>query len=258
MRIDWWTLGLQTVNVLVLLWILSRFLFRPVAAIVAARQAEAARLLDAAKAAKAAAETQRDAAAAEVARLAAGRGEALRLGQQEAEAHKAALLAAARAEAERVRAAAATEIADARTRETAAAGTRASVLAVEIAAKLLERLPDGARVTGFIDGLAAGLAKVPEASRTGLGRPDAPMRLKAARALTPEETASCQASLARALGHEVTFTVEVDPGLIAGLEIEAPHAVVRNSFRADLARITAELTRDAEAPQAAPGAAASP
>jgi F-type H+-transporting ATPase subunit b len=30
MRIDWWTLALQTANVLILIWLLGRFLFRPV------------------------------------------------------------------------------------------------------------------------------------------------------------------------------------------------------------------------------------
>ena len=30
MRIDWWTLALQAVNVLILVWLLGRFLFRPV------------------------------------------------------------------------------------------------------------------------------------------------------------------------------------------------------------------------------------
>ena len=45
MRVDWWTLALQTANVLVLIWLLARFLFRPVAEIVARRQDEANRLL---------------------------------------------------------------------------------------------------------------------------------------------------------------------------------------------------------------------
>ena len=42
MRIDWWTLALQTVNVLILIWILSRFLFRPIMAIIEERRAAAA------------------------------------------------------------------------------------------------------------------------------------------------------------------------------------------------------------------------
>ena len=44
MKIDWWTLGLQAVNVLILVWLLSRFLFKPVAAIIAERQQAATRL----------------------------------------------------------------------------------------------------------------------------------------------------------------------------------------------------------------------
>ena len=38
MRIDWWTLAFQTINVLILIWILSQFLFRPVVAIIEQRQ----------------------------------------------------------------------------------------------------------------------------------------------------------------------------------------------------------------------------
>jgi F-type H+/Na+-transporting ATPase subunit beta len=42
---------------------------------------------------------------------------------------------------------------------------------------------------------------------------------------------------------------DVDPGLIAGLELETPHAVVRNSFRADLSRIVEELTGHGRVPR---------
>ena len=52
MRFDWWTFALQTMNVLILLWILSRFLFRPAADIIKARQAEAGKLLSDAAAAR--------------------------------------------------------------------------------------------------------------------------------------------------------------------------------------------------------------
>ena len=49
--------------------------------------------------------------------------------------------------------------------------------------------------------------------------------------------------LAKALGRPVDFALAVDPEVIAGLELETPHAVVRNSFREDLKRIVEELTR---------------
>ena len=56
MHFDWSTLVLQTVNVLVLLWLLRRFLFRPVVAIIAARKDAADKLLADAEAARAQAE----------------------------------------------------------------------------------------------------------------------------------------------------------------------------------------------------------
>ncbi len=243
MHIDWWTLALQTINVLILIWILSRFLFTPVANIVKTRQAAAQKLLDDARAAKAAAVAERDKAAAEAARLAGSRGEALNAAATEAEAEKSAILAAARGEAEKLRTAAKADIERARQGEAAAVADRASRLAVDIAAKLLDRLPDEARVEGFLDGLADGLAALPEATRAGVGANGAPLRLKAARSLTEAEKKACRTRLGKALGRPIEIQVEADPNLIAGLEIETPHAVVRNSFRADLDRIAAELSR---------------
>src|SRR5210317_923131 len=39
MQIDWWTLGLQTINFLVVIWLLSRFLYRPIRKIIEEREA---------------------------------------------------------------------------------------------------------------------------------------------------------------------------------------------------------------------------
>jgi len=242
MRIDWWTLGLQTVNVLVLIWILSRFLFRPIVAIIDERQAAAAKILADAEAAKKQAVTAHEAAEAESARIAAGRDNVLRQAAEDGAAQHAAALASAREEVDQMRAAAETEMRWTRAAEEAAASDRAAKLAADIAGKLLARLPDSARVDGFVDGLARALASLPAASRYGLGGAALP-RLTAARPLTAQEAQSCRDAFAKALGRPLDFVVAVDPGLIAGLELETPHAVVRNSFRSDLARIVEELTR---------------
>src|SRR6516162_6995143 len=199
MRIDWWTLGLQAVNALVLVWLLAHFLFRPVVDAIAARQKAAGQVLADAQAAKAAAEAEREKAVAETAHLVEHRSEAL------------------------------------------AAEDRAGQLAIDIATKLLDRLPDEARVAAFIDGIATGLAKLPEGTRASIGANGASVRLTAARAVTPQEVKTCRKVLAGVLGHPVLVEVSVDPELIAGIELEAPHAVVRNSFRADLVRLKSEL-----------------
>lgn len=243
MHIDWWTLALQTVNVLILIWILSRFLFQPVANMVAARQAAARKLLDDAQAAKDHAVAEGEKAKAETARLAASRAEALKATTAEAEAEKATILAAAHGEADKLRAACEADIERARQAETDARAERATQLAVDIAAKLLNRLPDGARIDGFVDGLAKALAALPESARAGVGADGGALHLKAACSLTEAETKTCRSRLTEALGRPVELRIETDPDLIAGLEIDTPHAVVRNSFRADLDRIAAELTR---------------
>lgn len=243
MHIDWWTLGLQTVNLLVLVWILSRFLFRPISAIILARQTAATRALEEAQAARSEALTERAKAKDESAHVAAERSDLLRKAVAEVQSERESLLTAARAEAEKLRSAAQAEIAQARHDEIVAAADRASRLAADIAARLLARLPDEALITGFIDGLASAAAALPESIRAGIGTDGSALHLKAARAMTPAEAEICHARLAQALGREVDVSVDVEPDLLAGLELETPHAIVRNSFKADLERIVAELTR---------------
>ncbi len=242
MRIDWWTLGLQTVNVLILVAILARFLFRPVIAIIEERRAAAAKLLSEAEAERAKAIAARKAAETESAKIAAGRDAVMRQAAEEANAQREKALAAAKEAADQVRSAAETEMCRARAAGESMASDRAARLAVDVARKLVERLPDAARVDGFIDGLAEALASLPEASRDGFGA-SSPAQLTAPRTLTPAETQSCREAFARALGRPVDFAVVVDPAVIAGLEIETAHAVVRNCFREDLKRIVEELTR---------------
>ena len=242
MQIDWWTLGLQAVNFLVLVWILSRFLFRPVTKIIAERRAAATQALDEARAAKEDAEVERQKARDEKAKLAEQRAGLVQQASEEAAREKAALIAKARMEAEELRKAAADEIERDKLGEKHALEDRASHLAVDIATRLFERLPDDARIAGFVDGLAQAVAELPEQSRADLGTADAALRLRAPRALTGEENDVCRKALSRALGREVDIAVDTDPAIIAGLELETPHTIVRNSFRADLDRIAYELT----------------
>src|SRR5579863_8465792 len=100
MTIDWWTLGLQTVNVLALVWLLGHFFWRPVAGMIEQRRAAAQAML-------AEAEAKRGEAAAALAEIRAVRAgfdkerQAILAAPQEAAARsRAALLAAAGKEVE--------------------------------------------------------------------------------------------------------------------------------------------------------------
>jgi F-type H+-transporting ATPase subunit b len=241
MHIDWWTLALQTVNALVLVWLLARFLFKPVAKIVAERQQTAAALIADAVKAKGDALLERQQAANEAAQTAQQRGEVLAVAAAEAEKLKRSLEEAAHANADQLRAAAQAGITEARQAAAIDDADRASRLALDIAAKLLERLPQQARIAGFIDGLAAGLAKLPQSTLEELGNDGSALQLIAPCALQADELAACRSALSRVLGRDPDLRITIVPAIIAGLELEARHAVVRNSFRADLARLQTEL-----------------
>jgi F-type H+-transporting ATPase subunit b len=244
MHIDWSTLALQTINALVLVWLLARFLFRPVADIIAARQNAAQALLADAQASRRAAQAEQSAASDESARLAASREAVLQAAQTEAEAHKAALLASARAEAVQLRADADGEIERALAAQARAIENDAVKLAVEIAGRLLDRLPPEARVQGFIGGTAQALAALSPETRAEFAARGEPLVLAAPRLLSAAEEQACAAAFTEALGRSVTLQVRADPSLIAGLEITSAHAAVRNHLRHDLDAIRATLLEE--------------
>lgn len=242
MTIDWWTLGLQTVNVLILLWILARFLFRPVAKIIAERQAAAHAALDEAETAKHAAEAAR--AEAEAARQAVLRERAEKIAEvrKDAEAEKQRLMAEVQAELDKARGQAKDELARQGRAQQEALSEQAGVLAGDIADRLLARLPKEARVAGFIDGLVEAVAQLPESTRAGIGL-HGPVPLRAAQMPTEAEIAQLRDGLDTTLGRAVEIEVTEAPELIAGLELDTATAIVRNHFRADLDRITAEVRK---------------
>ncbi|SEJ61240.1 F-type H+-transporting ATPase subunit b [Pseudomonas linyingensis] len=243
MTLDWWTLGLQTINVVILVWLLSHFLFKPVAQIVAARQQEAGRLLDEAAATRTAAEAERQQAVEARQALAAEREAGLKAVEQEVASTREHLLAEVQREIEQQRAQAEAAQAAQRSSARLQAEEQAGALALDIAAHLLARLPDNLRVTAFLDGLVEGLEQLAPAARQSLVDDRQALILRAPRALAEDELQRCRAALRGALGDELRLTPEVEPALIAGLELEGSSVVVRNSFRADLARLQRELSR---------------
>src|ERR1700721_4804596 len=70
MTLSWWTLCIQTVNVVILIWLLGRFFWRPVAAMIELRRATAQRIVAEAEAKR----SEATAALAEIERTRAGFG----------------------------------------------------------------------------------------------------------------------------------------------------------------------------------------
>jgi F-type H+-transporting ATPase subunit b len=244
MHIDGWTLALQTINALILIGLLGRFLFRPVAQILAQRRAEAAGLLAQAEQARAQAQQARLEIERQAADLAAHRDEALAEAESDVERTRAQALDRLTQELAQRRAQAQAEIEAQRHQETARNQASARALALDLAGKLLERLPDGARVEGYLDGVVDALTGLPAAARATLATPAAPLTVTSVVALKERQRQVCSAHIETALGHAAQLEWRVEPALLAGIECESAQWAVRNSVRHDLDQLNLALAND--------------
>ena len=245
MTIDWWTLALQTVNFLVLVWILARFFFRPVNAILARRQAETGkRLAEAAAARDAAAEAKAEADKAR-AGIAAERDRLLAAARADADKEKARLIAEANDAARAVAAGAAASIE--RERATMEAGLidRIKGLAIDIARRLLEPLPPAVVLDAFVARLCDELPKLQPETRAALASSaGGNIEVVTAAPLSREDSDRVRGAIETAFGAPLALSFRADPAIIAGIELNSRHAFVRSSWRDDLDRIGKLLSLD--------------
>jgi F-type H+-transporting ATPase subunit b len=243
MSIDWWTLGLQTINFLVLVWLLQRFLYRPVLAVIARRQAEIAGLIGEAGAAKQAAEKLEQDLEAQRSAIAAERERALAQARASAESERKQILAKAKVDADALIADARRALEQERSEAVVAMQKTAAALGVEVAQKLLATAPAPA-LSSFLDGACSAIAAMPPEQRAGLLRATgaAPVRVITARKLSAADEASCRTRLEALLGNGAAIGFADDPALIAGIEIHFPSLVLRNTWRDGLAQALKGLT----------------
>jgi F-type H+-transporting ATPase subunit b len=246
MRFDWSTLLLQTINVLVLIWLLRRFLFRPVLEIIAARKDAAEKLL----ADAAAVRTQANAGAAAVAdqeqKLAAESNRVLAEARVAAAAERSDLLERASREATQARDAAQAGLRREREQMRHELQAEAQRLAVTIAERLLTRVPARSLNAALLQSLDTWLTTLPLAELESLARPGETLEIVTAAPLDAENQAACTKMLGRHFGTAPPLHFTTDPSLLAGVELRSPHARLRNNWRADLDRIAQELSRDDE------------
>jgi F-type H+-transporting ATPase subunit b len=241
MHIDLWTLALQTINVIVLIWLLSRFLYRPVAAAIAARQAAAGKVLAEAEQQLAAAQAQ----AAELKRrtdeLAAAEADALAKARARGEDDRAAMLRETDEETAKMRAQVRADLES----EAAVVRRRLESEAVTLAAlmtrTLLRRAPTQAVTEGMFADLLAQLKTLEPAERAKLLASGGRMTATTADPVAKADQARYVGALQEAVPGLDAVVFAVDPELIAGFELAGPSFVASNSWRADLAQVAATL-----------------
>jgi F-type H+-transporting ATPase subunit b len=240
MTIDWWTLGFQTANVVILVWLLQRFFWRPVAAMIEQRRSTTEKAIADTKVAG-------DKAAAALADVAATRAgfakehdAVLANAHAEAETARKATLDAAAKEAAAHTAAAEAAMSTQHDAAEAVWSDRASQLAVQIAGRLAGRLQGAAVDTAFLDWLLGSIRAMPASARQAVS---VGVEAVSAGPLDPAEQDRYRSLIAEAFGTTLQLTFKADPALIAGIELHGPHFALNNSWRADLADIRKDITR---------------
>jgi F-type H+-transporting ATPase subunit b len=242
MKIDWWTLGFQATNVIVLVWLLQHFFWRPIAAMIAQRRSTTEKALADAKATQ----DHADAALADIVATRAGfaheHAALLAAARKEADIARTTLLdSAAREATAHTEAAHAATLAEHDAAEAAWSG-HASRLAVQIAGRLAARL-QGAAVDGaFLDWLLASIRALPAPARQSASAEPGGMEAVSAEALPAAEQDRYRKLIAEAFGGQPHLTFKADPALIAGIELHGPHFALSNSWRADLGEILKDVS----------------
>lgn len=245
MQIDWWTLGLQVVNFLILVWLLHRFLVAPVRRVIQARKQETERAFDRASEKEQAGEAARQDYERKQAELEAERQELLRRTHEQLTAERDRVQSEARQRADNLVAEARSTIQAERQAALANLRTEIAGIAADLAHTLLR--DSGAELddAAVLAQLESRLAELPDGERKRLkadaAQGGAGVTVVTAKPLEAERRRRWVARLGDALGGTATVAFETEPDLIAGAELRFPHAVLRCSWADRLARAQAEI-----------------
>jgi F-type H+-transporting ATPase subunit b len=246
-----WTFAFQVVNFLILALVLYRFLFKPVAAMVARRQSEMDAGSKEAESAKQAADESRAHYEGEREKLRAERESLLgelraQVGKErdqtiaQARAESAIILEAARAEVGRERVDAAGQLTD------AAVG-----LAIDLAKRLLEQVGIVDVAETLLQRACDHIESMPAERLRALGDElkgaQASLEVATSPALPAEAEARWAERIARDLDAGAAVKFVADAALIAGAELRFPHTKISFCWRDGLRAAREELVHHADA-----------
>ena len=239
MHFDWSTLALQTANVLILIWLLRRFLFRPVVSIIDERRRAANALLAEAANVRSQAQADAEETSRQKQKLHADGNHIITEARAAAEAARTELLQHAKNETAQLRSLELVKL----EHEREQMRREAARLAVTIAERLLARIPQTSLDAALLQSLEAWLSALTPDEIRAISQPGEVLEIRTAASLDAQMAAACREMVQRYLG-KMTLRFAIDPSLIAGIELRGPHVRVRNSWRSDLEQIAQELGRD--------------
>jgi len=228
MHLDWWTLALQTVNFLVLVWLLWRFLYRPVRQVLEKRKRLADAAVREAEASAQAADSERARLEVERATLADERQAMLKEMHDERERERTEIRQAAEREAAAIAAEARAALADEREAAVAASRNEVIALATDVAATLLRQADDEGLYDVTLDRIDRHLADLKAEDRKSLlddlSRNGHKVQVLTAVPLDADAQRRWRERLGSHLGDGAVMAFDTDAALVGGAELHFPHA----------------------------------
>lgn len=246
MSIDWITVAAQIVNFLVLIWLLKRFLYRPILDGIEAREAEIAARMGEAAAVRELAEAKEAEYKAQIAELSASRAEMLEAARRDAEAERDALLAEARALLAREQAEREAHRAEQAARYTADLHLAGAEALLALTRKALADLADETLERRIVLHAAGRLEGMTDALQEAAGETREAVVLT--RDPLPEDVQARLRDDLAAILKGVTLRFESDPSLSPGLNLRLGGAQVGWTIDSYLNGLQAALERNAAQP----------
>jgi F-type H+-transporting ATPase subunit b len=247
MTIDWWTLFLQTVNFLLLVWLLQHFLYKPVRAVIEKRRALAEQALLKAEATEKEASEAKSAFEAKSAALEETREASLEKAQESADADAKKIVAQARQQAEGIMTEARKAAEESRSEALATVKQDIVETAVKIAGTILRKTANSDLNDVF---LAHVLEEVGALSKEDRARIDADIasdksavEVATSMTLTKGERDVWTKTLREKLHLRSAPRFTLDPALLGGAELRFPHATVRFAWSDQLKKAEDILAR---------------
>lgn len=225
MLIDWFTVGAQVLNLVILVWLMKRFLYKPILAAIDAREKRIADELADADARKSEATTERDEFARKNEDFDEQRSTLIRKATSEADAERKRLLDAAREQADALseKRAAALLREQKALHQQLTQDTTQEVFA--IARKALSDLAGASLEQRMSDVFAQQIRDLNEETKAGLyevltGSTESAL-VRSAFDLPAEQREAIQTAINERLSADITLRFETAPDLVSGIELSA-------------------------------------
>jgi F-type H+-transporting ATPase subunit b len=234
MQISWWTLAIQCVNFLVLVWLLQRFLYKPVQNVIAERRRRNHELVAEADKKRSEAEDEKRHYGEALARIEQERKKVLAEAHASIEAERKKILEDAHRDGAALIQDSKKSVKEFQGEALEALKAQVGDLAVSIASKLLADLGKSVPNEVILARLEAAICEIPVADRRRIDEEIAESKgevtVTTARALISEEQNTWKQRLEKIFDHDLHVTYKCDPNLLSGAVVRLQHTAIKANW----------------------------